>query len=257
MYSINKNNIEECNDIYKQDGYVVLKNFINPNQVKYIKKKLLLFLKKYSKKMKQRQINYIKNTKQINSIHNIKNWNLLKKLQSSNKIKNLAKIFLNENVKNFGAEIFAKPPRIGLASPVHQDNFYWNIKGKGLTIWIALDESNRKNGAVFYYRKSQKLGLLKHELSMVPGSSQKIKNIKTLNNFKMDMPKLKPGDALVHDFLIAHGSKKNTSNKSRAGLTMRFIGKKSKVNYLSKKIYEKKLKKQIKYLSKNARLRVN
>ena len=84
---------------------------------------------------------------------------------------------------------------------------------------------------------------------MVPGSSQKIKNIKKLKNFKISTPKLDAGDILIHDSLIVHGSRKNVSKKSRVGLTLRFIEKTGKINSLSKKKYEKELKKQLRRLN--------
>ena len=46
---------------------------------------------------------------------------------------------------NFKCELFAKPSKIGIMSPPHQDNYYWCLKnGKSLTFWIALDKSNKK-----------------------------------------------------------------------------------------------------------------
>ena len=139
------------------------------------------------------------------------------------------------------------PAKVGLQSPIHQDNFYWNIKSnKGITMWIALDEANKKNGSLYYFKKSHKLGLLPHEASNTPGSSQKIKNLKKLNKFKKVYPILKSGDVLIHDCLVAHGSNKNNSSKNRMGLTLRFIPAGSKFNLKNKKKYENSLKKQSK-----------
>ena len=68
--------------------------------------------------------------------------------------------------------------------PIHQDNFYWNLNNsKGLTVWIALDKCTKKNGALFYFAKSQKIGLLKHKPSYAPGSSQVLKNKRILKKF--------------------------------------------------------------------------
>ena len=51
-------------------------------------------------------------------------------------------------------------------SPPHQDNYYWCLKnGKSLTFWIALDKSNKKNGAMYYYDGSHSAGLVKHVAS--------------------------------------------------------------------------------------------
>ena len=69
--------------------------------------------------------------------------------------------------------------------------------------------------------------------------------MKILRRYKKITPQLNIGDVLIHHCLIVHGSNKNTSNKSRVGLTMRFIGKSSKINISAKKRYEEKLKKQL------------
>ena len=71
-----------------------------------------------------------------------------------------------------------------------------------------------------------------------------IKNKKILKKFKKITPNLNIGDVLIHHCLIIHGSQKNRSNKDRAGLTMRYIGKSSCIDKTGKKKYEKNLKKQ-------------
>ena len=48
-------------------------------------------------------------------------------------------------------------------------------------MWIALDEANKKMDHFIILKKSHKLGLLPHEASNTPGSSQKIKNLKKLH----------------------------------------------------------------------------
>ena len=124
--------------------------------------------------------------------------------------------------------------------PIHQDNYYWNLdNSKGLTVWIALDKCTKKNGALFYFKKSQSIGLLKHKASYAPGTSQVLKDKKILKNFKKITPKLNIGDVLIHHCLIIHGSQKNRSNRDRAGLTMRYIGKSSRIDNSAKKKYEK------------------
>ena len=61
----------------------------------------------------------------------------------------------------------------------------------------------------------------------------------------IDISQLKPGDVLIHDSFIVHGSKQNLSKKDRIGLTIRYIEKKGKIDQFRKKIYEKKLNQQI------------
>ena len=237
---MNKKEILQNN--FDKNGYVVVKNFLPNKDIKDVKTSLHNYIKKNFKKLKGRDIAKIKNNS-ISSIHNLKKWQYVKKLQNTNKVKNLAKTILREKIKKFGSELFAKPAKIGLPAPIHQENHYWHLTdGKGITIWIALDHSNKKNGAVFYFEKSHMVGLLEHKLSNVKGLSQELKNKEILKFFRKKTPTLKPGDALIHSCMIIHGSNQNRSGNNRMGLTMRFISAKSKFNLFSKKKYDQDLK---------------
>ena len=237
-----KNFIKE----YNHHGFAIIPKIFKNSEIKDLNKKIDKYLSKVIKKNKSDKVHLLKG-KTISSIHNIKNFNLINKLQNNQKIKLITKKILGKNPKKFGAEIFAKPAKIGKAVPVHQDNFYWCTKnGSGITIWIALNKSNKLNGGLFYYSKSHKIGLLEHNLSRVPGSSQKLKNIKEMKFFKKIYPKLKPGDCLVHSSMVVHGSNNNFSNFPRRGLTLRFIARSDPFDKERTRQYRKDLKKNIK-----------
>ncbi len=229
---------------FDRDGFVLIRKFYSSSKIKLIKKNLFKHLEKIKHKLKKRQIHFT-DSKLINSVHHLK-WEKMNEIRNNKKILNIVKTLLRDKVKHFGAEVFAKPAKYGLKVPIHQDNFYWNVdNSKGLTVWIALDKSIKKNGAIFYYKKTHKLGLLNHKSSYAPGSSQKLKNLNILKKFKKTMPNLNVGDILIHHCLVVHGSMKNLSNNDRTGLTMRYIGKSSKILISSKSNYEKELKKQL------------
>ena len=229
---------------FDRDGFVLIRKFYSSSKIKQIKKNLFKHLEKIKHKLKKRQIHFT-DSKLINSVHHLK-WEKMNEIRNNKKILNIVKTLLRDKVKHFGAEVFAKPAKYGLKVPIHQDNFYWNVdNSKGLTVWIALDKSIKKNGAIFYYKKTHKLGLLNHKSSYAPGSSQKLKNLNILKKFKKTMPNLNVGDILIHHCLVVHGSMKNLSNNDRTGLTMRYIGKSSKILISSKSNYEKELKKQL------------
>ena len=172
-------------------------------------------------------------------------WKWTKKLRKDKSLMHLVQELIDHNIDDFGAELFAKPAKVGLKSPPHQDNFYWCLNdANGLTVWIALDKSSRHNGGVYYYSGSHKK-LLQHVNSFAPGSSQKVKNLNSLRNFKIITPSLKPGDCLIHHSLVVHGSAVNESERSRIGLTIRYKSKKSKIDKKMKSHYEKQLVKQI------------
>jgi ectoine hydroxylase-related dioxygenase (phytanoyl-CoA dioxygenase family) len=245
-----KYNLVKLKRLYDLKGWVLLKNFIPKNDA--IKNKNLIkafLLKKITLNKKSRLYNFVGNNndlKNLNSFHELGKNKYIKKKANSDNIKKVVKKFLNSEVQYRHSELFAKPAKIGLPSPIHQDNFYWAIKGSNaLTVWIALDKSNKQNGCIYYYDGSHKKGILSHKPSYAKGSSQTIKNKNQLKKFKISYPSLDVGDALIHHCLTVHGSSKNNSKKSRQGWTIQFKDKKAKYDLKQKKIYEKSLNKQI------------
>ena len=235
---------------YEKKGWIVIRKVLNPIQVKKNKKILLNFLKKNHKKFDGRDVNYFNNNKSfrnISSFHNLQTSRHIKKMSQKGIFYKLAKLFLlNKTPELRASEMFVKRCNSGSFTPIHQDAYYWNVKGdKGLTIWIALSKSDKKNGSVFYYDKSHKAGVMPHKASYIKGSSQKIKNIKNLRKFTKVSPKLSMGDILIHNSLTVHGSYKNKSNKDRMGWTFAYKPKSSPYDLLRTKKYEKILYSQI------------
>ncbi len=228
---------------YQKDGVIRVKNVFSKIEVNCLKKKIDTYINNNSKNLKGKEINFIK--KEINSIHFFKDI-FFKKFSNQEKILSIGKFFLKDKPKIRHYEYFAKPKKIGLASPMHQDNYYWNLTNpNSLTIWIAIDKATKKNGAVEYLLGSHKR-LYSHTASYAPGSSQKIKEIEKLRNkFEVKIFSLNPGDCLIHHSQIVHGSKKNLSNKSRKGFTVQVMTKSSKVDKVKFQRYQESLKKQI------------
>jgi ectoine hydroxylase-related dioxygenase (phytanoyl-CoA dioxygenase family) len=245
--NLNKKNI----DFFTQHGWLKITSMFKKKEIDIIEKKIDFFLKNKASQYKGRDINFAdnsKNVKNINSFHKLHDVNWIKKLGNTKKITNFTKqLIKSKKIELRASEYFAKPKKIGLPVPIHQDNFYWNIiGGKALTIWIALSQSSKKNGALFYFDRSHKEGVCDHVASFAKGSSQKIKDNRILKKYKKITPTLKKGDALFHHCEIAHGSLPNKSSYSRKGLTFQFKDKNSKYDKKLIKKYEKNLLKQIK-----------
>lgn len=237
-------------NFYNSNGWVKVEKFCSLKEIGLLKKNVNNFLKKNHKKYDGRDINYtgdVKSWKKINSFHKLEDCNFINRFSQKKKIKNLAKKLIStKRTKLRASELFAKPKKDGLEVPVHQDNFYWCIKdSKALTMWIALEKTNSKNGSVFYFDGSQKLGLLEHSPSFKKGSSQMIKSFKKLKKCKISQTTLNPGDCIIHHCEVVHGSNKNVSNFSRKGITFQFHDFYSKLDLKRKKKYEKSLSRQI------------
>tara|TARA_B100000902_G_C27066951_1_gene792020 strand:- start:114 stop:896 length:783 start_codon:yes stop_codon:yes gene_type:complete len=235
---------------YLKNGWIKIPKLLSKKQVNNLKKKISNFLKKNNKNYDKRNVNFILNKKKekvIHSFHKLADSKVIKKFATKKNFFNIAEKLIGEESKFRKCELFAKPSKIGIKSPPHQDNFYWCLKnGKSLTFWIALEKSDKKNGAMYYFNGSHKIGLVNHVASNIKGSSQTVKDVKIYSKYNKITPSLNAGDALVHDSHIIHGSTKNNSKKNRMGLTIQFQSKKCKIDNKRQKIYLKSLNQQIK-----------
>ena len=193
MLSKNILNLQNKNQ-YKKNGWLKLSGLISIKQAKILKKKIKGLLAKNTSEFDKKNINFIKTKnkkKKLHTFHKLSAFKEIKKFAVQDKFYQITKTLISEKPKFRKCELFAKPAKIGLKSPPHQDNFYWCLKnGKSLTFWIALDKSSKVNGALYYYNNSHKLGLLNHKASHVKGSSQTVKNLKILKHCKKITPKL-------------------------------------------------------------------
>ena len=235
---------------FNKNGFCISKNLFTKKEILNLDKKLEEFLDIKSKNLKGRDINRASNNS-VNTMHDIdKHENYFLKFAKKRKILNLSKLLLNSEPEFRKCEMFAKPAKVGMRSPMHQDNFLWAVKNNnGLTFWVALDKCDKTNGGLSYYNGSHKYGLLDHESSFAPGNSQKIKNNilkKIKKNCNLITPKLNPGDVLIHHCLMVHGSNENKSKRNRRGFTIQFKDKKSDYDKKLLKNYENKLKLQMK-----------
>ncbi len=243
-------NLKETKKFYNREGYYIYKGLLKKNEMNEIRSSLSDYVTIKQKEGSSRNINFAAK-KQINSVHNMTDWKWIKKFQKNKDLLRVVKKLISNEVKEFGAELFAKPAKIGLKAPVHQDNYYWCINdANALTVWIALEDSDIRNGGVYYYKKSHELGLLEHKKSYSPGSSQTLKYPESMKHFKKITPKLKAGDCIIHHCLVVHGSEANRSPRSRTGCTLRYISVNSKVDKFMKARYEADLRKHLKSLNK-------
>ena len=172
-------NIGKYKFFYESNGFVILRNIVSKkiinkilNEIETIKIKVeRIGNKKYFHKTTDGN---------FNSIHNVQKYikkGEIFKLSKNLKLKKIVNNIIKKKTKIRNIEFFLKPAKHGLASPYHQDNYYWNIlNAEALNVWIACSDANKKNGGVCYLKKSHELGTIKHQVSYAKGSSQKISN---------------------------------------------------------------------------------
>jgi phytanoyl-CoA hydroxylase len=120
--------------------------------------------------------------------------------------------------------LFSVPPGIGLASPPHQDNYFYDfVPAHTLVLWLALDSIDQRSGGLRYVRGSHLQGVRPHR----PGDAA---FPRVLADFGPDDIErevsfdLEPGDVVAHHGLTIHRSVENRMLRRRWGYSMFFRG---------------------------------
>ena len=123
------------------------------------------------------------------------------------------------------SHLIVKPAGDGLKTHWHQDNTYWpSVDGTDVTtVWLALDDVDIENAAMYVIPNTH-AGF--EELEKIPTGGGDLLNVRVHVTEEMEAAavpcELKQGSASLHDSFIIHGSEANTSNRRRAGYTMRY-----------------------------------
>jgi ectoine hydroxylase-related dioxygenase (phytanoyl-CoA dioxygenase family) len=122
------------------------------------------------------------------------------------------------------SHLIVKPPRDGMAVKWHQDNTYWkSVSGTDvLTVWLALDDVDEENGCMKVIPSSH-AGY--RELKQRATDGRDLLGVEVVVPPDMERSAvscvLHAGEYSIHDSYVIHGSEPNTSDRRRAGYTMR------------------------------------
>ena len=131
---------------------------------------------------------------------------------------------LGPNFFLWGGQFFLKEPRDGSVVPWHQDAQYWPLSpANAVTVWLALYDTNEKNGAMKVVKGSHNKGMFKHHTNkasnLVLDQEVSFDQIKQEDIVSLN---LKAGQISLHNDGLLHGSDANYSQRRRCGVTMRF-----------------------------------
>ena len=251
-------NIDDANNYYKSNGYVIFKNFVAKeecdeilniwnNSVKLHKGKI------YRQTTGNAEKNIFNENKWImNPILNIQSLN-------PNKFRNLRsyveeKIFKNKNICIFLKKNFGFKPKIiqsmffegNSATHEHQDTYYLDSEkiGSLTAAWIALEEIKAEAGRFFVCSGSHKIDIQKLKnynqvLSKHDSYIDELISICKENNFVFRAPYLDKGDVLFWNSKTLHGSLNSQSKEnSRSSITLHAIPEKDKFLHWHKHFIE-------------------
>lgn len=210
---------------FQVTGVVHVPALFSTNEVAVLRERVNDFLARFSAELRPPDINWVGN--EVNSLHCLHRFpeHALGQFWQEPRLVSFAETLLAGPVALIESELFLKPAHHGLASPAHQDDAYWCLQDhRGLSCWIALEDSDETNGGVGYYLGSHRLGILPHTPSHAPGSSQTLTTdaLAALKSCTYVTPRLEAGDALIHHALVVHASPVNEGPRSRRAVTAKY-----------------------------------
>lgn len=131
----------------------------------------------------------------------------------------LVERILGEPVSLFADQALLKPPGIGREKPWHQDLAYFDLRPGApvVGVWIALDATDVDNGCMHLVDGSHRDG------SVVHFSRRDFQICDTeLPGHRVTAVPLGPGDALIFDGLLWHGTPRNDSDRRRWALQFHY-----------------------------------
>jgi hypothetical protein len=151
--------------------------------------------------------------------------------------------------------LFNKEKKTDKYVPWHYDDYFWNLKGKGCTVWIPLEDIKLNMGPM-EFAFDKKIKYIKHEVNkdknniLIRGNTTSYKPNK---NVKIKKVLIKQREFSIHSNKVMHRSGINRSKEDRLAIALRYIeinAKPSSMKYLRRGVVSKyKLKNKF-YLEK-------
>jgi hypothetical protein len=148
----------------------------------------------------------------------------------------LVEPIIGPDIALFSSHFLCKPAGHGKRVPWHEDSFYWKHMLEPIdvvTIWLAIDPSNRENGAMKVipatHRRTQESEYEPVDLAINVFANE-IKRYQFDESTAVTF-ELLPNQASLHHSGMMHGSDANKSNQRRCGYTMRYMSTRCRLRH--------------------------
>ena len=201
---------------YKDDGFVSPINIFSKEKAKEIRKEIELIENEIPGELEK--------SGRYNA-HLISP--LLDEVTHNSKILDAVESLIGKNILVCGTTLFIKNPNEKGYVSYHQDAKYIGLEPHNwVTAWVAITDSNEKNGCMRMWSGSHKDNLKEHDEKFNEG------NLLTRGQTVKDVPKekttpliLNAGQMSLHHPTIVHGSDLNNSDDRRIGFVIQsYIG---------------------------------
>ena len=152
---------------------------------------------------------------------------LLDKVTHNSKILDAVQCLIGKNILVCGTTLFIKNPNEKGFVSYHQDAKYIGLEPHNwVTAWVAITDSNEKNGCMRMWPGSHKDNLKEHDQKFNEGNlltrGQTVKNVPKEKTTPLI---LNAGQMSLHHPTVVHGSDLNRSNDRRIGFVIQsYIG---------------------------------
>ena len=201
---------------YKNQGFVSPINIFSEEKAKKIRKEIEL--------IENKKPDELEKSGRYNA-HLISP--LLDEITHNSKILDAVQSLIGENILVCGTTLFIKNPNEKGFVSYHQDAKYIGLEPHNwVTAWVAITDSNEKNGCMRMWSGSHKSDLKDHDEKFNEGNL--LTRGQTVNNVPKEKTTpliLKAGQMSLHHPTVVHGSDLNKSNDRRIGFVIQsYIG---------------------------------
>ncbi len=224
-------------DHYKNKGYVSPINALTSIEAKETRDEIEKIEKNWPKALEGINRNYVH---LISPVFN--------KVCLNKKILDAVESIIGKNILICGTTLFIKNPKEKGFVSFHQDAKYIGLEPHNwVTVWVAITDSNEKNGCMRMLPGSHKENLKHHEQKF--DENNLLTRGQTIQNVPLDKTDpliLKAGQISLHHPKIVHGSGLNYSDDRRIGFVIQsYIG--TNVDQVLGKMYVQKARGEDKY----------
>lgn len=247
----NSQEAEEWRRRFRNDGFILLPGFLDPDEVALSKRHLDDIITNHTPNMPPESAFYEDpadpaTLKQIQHLYNYSGY--FHAMMFGSRFEALASILLDDAVVPKNMQYFNKPPLVGKPTPPHQDGYYFMLEpNEAVTMWLGLDAVDEENGCVRYVKGSHLGGMRPHGRSGVLGFSQGMTDFGTAGDLSREVwfP-TGPGDLLVHHSLTIHRADGNrTADRSRRALGFIYYAAGAREDVKRKQEYQEKLREEL------------
>ncbi len=145
------------------------------------------------------------------------------------RVLDLVEPLIGPDIGLWSSHFISKEPRVGRATPWHTDADYWESRFDNftgiVTIWLAIDRSDRGNGCMRVIPGSHRARRGEYEPVDKQNNTFETQ-LKNVDERKAVYFELSPNECSMHDSRLVHGAEANTSDRRRCGYTMRYFSQK-------------------------------